>query len=157
MNTTLSIREITAIPTLMHWRREVIEHVFGVAPSARLLVANRRYYREHVADGTHLAVVAATDDIDVGCGALCLSEELPSPDNPSGRCAYLMNIYVREAYRGRRIGHAIVRWLVNRARETGCDKIYLETTDGARSLYQSIGFQPLPGMMRYADIHDSES
>lgn len=157
MNTTLSIREITAIPTLMHWRREVIEQVFGVAPSARLLVANRRYYREHVADGSHLAVVAAIDDTDVGCGALCLSEELPSPDNPSGRCAYLMNIYVREAYRGRGIGHAIVRWLVNRARETGCDKIYLETTDGARSLYQSIGFQPLPGMMRYADIHDRKS
>lgn len=157
MNTTLGIRVITSIPTLMYWRREVIEHVFGVVPSARLLVANRRYYREHVADGTHLAVVAATDDIDVGCGALCLSEELPSPDNPSGRCACLMNIYVREAYRGRGIGHAIVSWLVNRARETGCDKIYLETTDGARSLYQSIGFQPLPGMMRYADIHDSES
>ncbi len=26
-------------------------------------------------------------------------EELPSPDNPSGKCAYLMNIYVREAFR----------------------------------------------------------
>ena len=84
----LSIREITVIPTLMHWRAEVIENVFGEKPSKRLLVANRRYYREHIADGSHMAVVAEIGDRGVGCGAICLSEELPSPDNPSGRCAY---------------------------------------------------------------------
>lgn len=64
MNVT--IRETTAIPTLMHWRQEVIENVFGVTASKRLLVANRRYYREHLADGTHIAVVAQMDDTDVG-------------------------------------------------------------------------------------------
>ena len=38
------VQEITAVPTLMHWRSEVVESVFGVAPSKRLLAANRRYY-----------------------------------------------------------------------------------------------------------------
>lgn len=152
MNVT--IREITAIPTLMRWRMEVMAAVFGITPSKRLLVANRRYYREHIADGSHIAVVAEVADADVGCGALCLSDELPSPDNPSGRCAYLMNIYVREEYRGRGIGHAIVRWLVEKARESGCDKIWLETTERARPLYKDIGFNELPGIMEYADIHN---
>lgn len=153
----MMIREITAIPTLMHWRKEVIENVFGMTPSKRLLVANRRYYRQHIADGTHIAVVAEMDGTDVGCGAMCLSEELPSPDNPSGKCAYLMNIYVREEYRGHGTGHSIVRWLVDKARESGCDKIYLETTEGARPLYKSIGFKELNGFMKYADIQHSES
>jgi len=150
----LNIREITAIPTLMHWRKEVIENVFGVIPSKRLLVANRQYYRRNIADGRHTAIIAEIDDVDVGCGALCLSEELPSPDNPSGKCAYLMNIYVREAYRGQGIGHSIVRWLVDKATQLGCDKIYLETTDCARTLYKSIGFEDLPGYMKYADIQN---
>lgn len=123
------IKEITAIPTLMHWRREVIENVFGVEPSKRLLVANRRYYRQNISGGRHVAILAEIDGEDVGCGAICLSEELPSPDNPSGKCAYLMNIYVREPYRGRGVGRAIVCWLVEKARNLGCDKIYLETTD----------------------------
>lgn len=149
MNVT--IRETTAIPTLMHWRQEVIENVFGVTASKRLLVANRRYYREHLADGTHIAVVAQMDDTDVGCGAICLTEELPSPDNPSGRCAYLMNIYVRKEYRGKGVGHAIVRWLVDKAQQSGCGKIWLETTDAARSLYSSIGFTELPGILKYTD------
>ncbi len=149
MNVT--IRETTAIPTLMHWRNEVIENVFGVTPSKRLLVANRQYYREHVADGTHIAVIAQMDDTDVGCGAICLTEELPSPDNSSGRCAYLMNIYVRKEYRGKGIGHSIVRLLVDKAQQLGCDKIWLETTDGARSLYITIGFTELPGILKYTD------
>ena len=139
----------------MHWRREVIENVFGTEPSKRLMVANRQYYRRHIADGTHIAVVASTDDTDAGCGAICLTEELPSPDNPSGRCACLMNIYVREEFRNRGVAHAIVRWLVNKARQLGCDKIYLETTDMAQPLYRSIGFNDLPGTMKYADIQNS--
>ncbi len=150
----LNIREITAIPTLMHWRKEVIENVFGTIPSKRLLVANRQYYRRNIADGRHIAIIAEIDDVDVGCGALCLSEELPSPDNPSGKCAYLMNIYVRETYRGQGIGHSIVRWLVDKATQLGCDKIYLETTDCARTLYNSIGFEDLSGYMKYADIQN---
>lgn len=139
----------------MHWRREVIENVFGTEPSKRLMVANRQYYRRHIADGTHIAVVASTDDTDAGCGAISLTEELPSPDNPSGRCAYLMNIYVREEFRNSGVAHAIVRWLVNKARQLGCDKIYLETTDMVQPLYKSIGFNDLPGTMKYADIQNS--
>lgn len=153
----IGIKEITALPTLMHWRIVVMEDVFGVTPSRRLLVENRRYYRKHIADGTHIAVVAQADGEDAGCGAICLSEELPSPDNTSGRCAYLMNIYVRPEYRRHGIGHSIVRWLVEKARQLGCGKIWLETTDRARTLYRSIGFRELPGIMKYADIQDSES
>lgn len=152
-----TIREVTAVPTLMHWRREVMESVFGAEPSKRLLVRNRQYYRRAVAEGRHMAVVAAVDGTDVGCGALCLSEELPSPDNPSGRNAYLMNIYVRPEYRGQGVGHTIVRWLVAKARELDCDKIFLETTAGARPLYKSIGFTDFPDMMKYAEIHNRKS
>ena len=127
----ISIRKVIVLPTLMHWRREVIENVFGTVPSRELMAANRRYYERHIPDGWHIAVVAEADGVDAGCGGICLTEELPSPDNPSGRCAYLMNIYVKREYRGRGIARAVVRWLVEKAREAGCDKIYLETTEAA--------------------------
>lgn len=153
----ITVREITAVPTLMHWRSEVIGHVFEQPPSKRLLVANRRYYRKHIADGTHIAIVAEADGADAGCGAMCLTEELPSPDNPSGQCAYLMNIYVREAYRGQGVAHTIVEWLVKRAQALGCDKIYLETTEAARPLYQSTGFKEMSGIMKYAHNQDRKS
>lgn len=145
----IDIRCITALPTLMHWRAEVITNVFGEEPSRRLLVANRQYYRRHIEDGTHLAYVVSVDGEDCGCGAICFSEELPSPDNETGKCAYLMNIYVREPFRNKGVAHALVRHLVAEACEHGCGKIYLETTEEGESLYRTSGFRPMPDMMKY--------
>lgn len=131
----------------MRWRAEVLRHVFDQEPSRRLLVENRRYFREHVADGSHEAYVASVDGEQCGCGAVCFYDELPSPDNPTGRCAYLMNIYVREPFRNRGIAHQIVRQLIGEANNRGCGKIYLETTPGARHVYRSIGFDDFSGFM----------
>lgn len=144
----ITLRHITDIETLMKWRVEVIEHVFGVASDADLVEANRLYYRQNIARGTHYAYVADTDGVEVGCGAICLSEELPSPDNPSGRCAYLMNIYVREPFRNHGVAHHIVSRLIERARALDCGKIYLETTDLGRPVYASLGFSDMPDMMK---------
>lgn len=145
----IELKEIKALPTLMRWRAEVLEHVFGQKPSPRLQVANRQYYRSHIAMGTHKAYVAFFDGKEGGCGAICLSEELPSPDNPSGHCAYLMNIYVRQPYRNHGIGHAIVEKLIAEATSLNCGKIYLETTAQGRTLYQSMNFIDLPDIMIY--------
>lgn len=143
------IRCITSLEELMKWRREVIANVFGTMADEALLESNRRYYMTHIPDRSHIALVASIDGIDCGCGAVCFSEELPSPDNPDGKCAYLMNIYVREAYRNIGIAHRIVRRLLDLAAERGCDKIYLETTDEGRPLYQSLGFRNMTDMMIY--------
>lgn len=143
----VDIRETISLDELMKWRGEVIGCVFGNAPDNSLHEANRRYYAEHTADNSHVAVVASFDSIDCGCGGICFSEELPSPDNPNGRCAYLMNIYVREHFRNRGIAHRIIRHLLDIARKRCCGKIYLETTDEGRPVYLSLGFRDMQNMM----------
>lgn len=145
----ITIKKVTAIPTLMRWRIEVIRNVFGTEPHPRLLVANRQYYRMHVPDGSHLAFVAEADGVECGCGAVCFTDELPSSDNKTGRCAYIMNIYVREPFRNKGVAHAIVRHLIDEARKRACGKIYLETTPEGKSLYLSSGFGDMPDMMKY--------
>ena len=141
------ISPVKDIPEAMRWRKEVIEAVFGVTPSASLLEANLAYYKSHVPDGRHVAVKASLDGVDVGCGAVCFQDELPSPDNPDGKCGYIMNIYVKPQFRKRGIAHHIVVHLVDLCKRRGCCKIYLETTDVAASLYRSLGFVPLDSMM----------
>lgn len=147
----IEIKEIHELTTLMRWREEVIEHVFGQKADPRLLAENLRYYEQHMADGGHKAFLAQYDGEECGCGAVCFSEELPSPDNPSGRCAYLMNIYVREAFRQHGIAHKIVTRLIKESKARGCDKIYLETTPEGRGIYESLGFKDLPDLMKYYD------
>ena len=144
----IEIKCIKEIDELMRWRKEVIETVFGQTPSEELMEENRRYYRRHIADDSHLAYVILYEGMEAGCGAICLTDELPSPDNPSGHCAYIMNIYVREPFREKGLGHAIVTALMEEAKKRDCGKIYLETTDVGRHLYESLGFRDLPDMMK---------
>ena len=147
----IEIKKIQDLPELLRWRKEVITNVFGEAPSDELMEENRNYYRRHLEDHTHLPYIALKDGEEAGCGSLCLTEELPSPDNPSGRCGYLMNIYVRDRFREHGIGHAIVKHLINEAKKRGCNKIYLETTPEGRPVYESLGFHDLPDMMKLAN------
>ncbi len=151
----ISVKEIKDIELLMRWREEVIEHVFNQKPDDQLLVANRQYYEKHIADGSHLAFIAECDGEECGCGSVCFTEELPSPDNPSGRCGYLMNIYVREQFRNQGIAHHIVSRLIEEAKAAGCGKIYLETTSDGKPVYSSSGFENMPDMMKYSDSKGS--
>lgn len=145
----IELRPITEIEELLRWRSEVLTHVFGSVPTSQVMEANRLYFGNHVSDGSHLALVAYVDGSEAGCGAICMYDEMPSPDNHSGRCAYLMNIYVRAPFRRRGVASRMVRALVEAAREYGCGKIYLETTDTARNLYRSLSFSDLKGYMKY--------
>lgn len=142
---------IEDLDLLMDWRVEVLQEVFdlpegGVPPE--LVEANRRYYREELATGGHVACFALLDGQLVGCGGVCIQREMPSPDNQSGINGYLMNIYTRTCWRGRGVGRAVVEWLVGQAHELGAGKVYLETTADGRPLYQAVGFADLPDIMK---------
>lgn len=142
--------DMAEMELLLQWRMEVLHQVFAgasAAPWDALRAANERYYQEQLAAGTHIACFAEREGTILGCGGVCFQQEMPSPDNPSGQCAYLMNIYVRASYRGHGAGREIVTWLIRQARERGITKIYLETTAAGRRLYQGLGFADMADYM----------
>ncbi|MDO4851084.1 MAG: GNAT family N-acetyltransferase [Actinomycetota bacterium] len=148
--TTVRLGELE---TLLEWRMRVLREVFTLpddADMSGLRAANETYYREHLADGTHMACFAIDEESGVimGCGGICYQEEMPSPDNPSGTCGYLMNIYSLPEVRGRGVGRSIVEYLVEDARLRGTGKVYLESSEAARSLYHSMGFLDLHDYMK---------
>jgi hypothetical protein len=83
------------LDTLMSWRMEVLHEVFADYENVdwhALEKANREYYKREIPIEGHIACLT---EHEIGCGGLCLYNEMPSPDNPTGKCAYLMNVYVR--------------------------------------------------------------
>lgn len=138
---------------LMEWRMRVLREVFSLANGAeldKLRTANEKYYRKHLADGTHVACFATDEETDrvVGCGGICYQREMPSPDNPSGTCGYLMNVFAVPEERGRGIGRKVVEFLINDARTKGTGKIYLESSEVAKPLYHSMGFHDMSDYMK---------
>ena len=145
----------SALELLLSLRMEVLGTVFAEEKErmdgeawAALREENRRYYLAALESGGHIACAALVGGEIAGCGGVCLYREMPSPDNPSGKCGYLMNIYTRAPYRGRGVAKAVCAWLTARAKEQGTEKIYLETTEAAKGLYSGLGFRDMTGYMK---------
>ncbi len=139
------------IEKIMDWRMEVLSEVFSEwnkKNQEELYQANFRYYSNMLPKGQHITVFAEKCDETIGCGGVCIYREMPSPDNPNGLCAYLMNIYVRKEYRGQGTANKIVSYLINCAKDLGANKIYLETSECGRKLYESMGFVDMVDYMK---------
>lgn len=152
MDIEIKRAEITDIDRIMEWRMTVLHEVFDIPveqPVVELEQANRRYYTAMLPSDGHIACFACVEGKIVGCGGICLYQEMPSPDNPSGQCAYLMNIYTCPEFRGHGVGEAVVQWLVGQAKERKITKIYLETSNAGRKLYEKTGFTDMPDMMKW--------
>lgn len=154
MSVTIRRAKPEDMELLLAWRMEVLREVFSIPPDQptdRLMEENRRYYERELGSEGHIACFACVDGNMAGCGGVCLYEEMPSPDNPTGKCAYLMNIYTRSQYRKQGVGETVIQWLTDQARQRGITKIYLETSQAGRSLYRKTGFLPMEDMMKLPD------
>ncbi len=142
---------VSELDKLMAWRMEVLDEVFAIPRGTDTLAleqANREYYLQTLPTGEHMACFVEIDGETVGCGGICFQREMPSPDNPGGQCAYLMNIYIRPAYRRQHIGTILVSWLIGQARRPGIGKIYLETSDMGRDMYRHLHFEEMKDMLK---------
>lgn len=65
-------------------------------------------------------------------------------DVPSGRCAWIEDVVVDAAARGRGAGRALVEAALEHARTVGADRVSLTSSaarSAARALYLSCGFE----------------
>ncbi len=105
------------------------------------------YYRQALSDGSHTGILAFDGDVFVGAGGVSYYRVMPTFHNPAGRCAYIMNMYVRPAYRRRGIATSMLDLLVADARRHGAGRIGLEATEMGRPLYEKYGFIRAGGEM----------
>lgn len=145
----ITLHSIRTIPTLMHWRITALTEVYGFQPSARTLANIRRYYDAHLDSDGFRMYVATLDGEEAGCGQISFHDEPPSPDNPTGHCAYVSNIYVLPHLRNRGVAHSLLEKLLDVAHQRDCCKIYLETVKDAKHLFSTVGFTDMLDYMRY--------
>lgn len=127
-------------------RVEVLRAANRLSNSADLSAvaeASRTYYIRALADGSHVGYLAYDGENFVGAGGVSYYQVMPTCHNPTGKKAYIMNMYVRPAYRRRGIAGYILDLLVKDARARGIVEITLEATDAGRPLYEKHGFTPM--------------
>ena len=101
---------------------------------------SRDYYEKALLDGSHTAYLVFDDGEFVGAGGVSYFRVMPTYHNPSGRKAYIMNMYTAPDHRRRGIAYNTLDLLVKDAKAQGVAAISLEATDMGRPLYERYGF-----------------
>lgn len=98
------------------------------------------YYRRALESGEHIAYLVYDNGKFIGAGGLSFYQVMPTYHNPTGKKAYIMNMYTAPEYRRQRIALHTLDLLVKDAKEQGVLQIALEATDMGRPLYERYGF-----------------
>lgn len=105
------------------------------------------YHANALKDGSHVAYMAYDDIQIVGAGGVSFYQVMPTCSNPSGKKAYIMNMYTHPDYRRQGIAWHTLDLLVKEAKDRGISAISLEATEMGRPLYVKYGFVALHSEM----------
>ena len=105
------------------------------------------YYTTALKDGSHVAYLVYDKDRVVGAGGISFYQVMPTCSNPSGKKAYIMNMFTHPDYRRKGIAHHTLDLLVKEAKRREIIAISLEATDMGRPLYEKYGFVSLENEM----------
>ena len=98
------------------------------------------YYKRSLETGEHIAYLVYDNGTFIGAGGVSFYQVMPTYHNPTGKKAYIMNMYTTPEYRRQGIAFHTLDLLVNAARERGVSQIALEATEMGRPLYEKYGF-----------------
>lgn len=98
------------------------------------------YYQSAISEDTHVAYLIFDEDKFVGAGGISYFKVMPTYHNPTGRKAYIMNMYTKPEYRRKGIEIKTLDLLVQDAKKRGITAISLEATAMGRPLYEKYGF-----------------
>lgn len=98
------------------------------------------YYQDALKNDTHIAYLVFDEEIFVGAGGISYFQVMPTYHNPTGKKAYIMNMYTKPEYRRKGIAFKTLDLLVKDAKAKGISAISLEATEMGRPLYIKYGF-----------------
>jgi len=111
------------------------------------------YYQNALKNDTHLAYLIFDEGTFVGAGGISYFQVMPTYHNPTGKKAYIMNMYTNPDYRRQGIAFKTLDLLVSDAKAKGISTISLEATDMGSPLYMKYGFIKMNDEMELPKIN----
>lgn len=118
-------------------------------PAEEFRARTREYFLRDVPNGNIIVLLAMEEDEVIATGGMCIHHVPPTYGNPSGKLAYLVNMFTLPRYRNRGIAARLLELLVEEARAGGCDRVALNTSKAGRRVYEKYGFTEVPNEMEY--------
>lgn len=98
------------------------------------------YYKNALETGEHITYLVYDNETFIGVGGVSFYQVMLTYHNPTGKKAYIMNMYTASEYRRQGIAFHTLDLLVKDIRKQGVSQITLEATEMGRPLYEKCGF-----------------
>lgn len=138
----IHIRKATRddIKTIIHHRIEMIRSMgWPEDMISATETATHKFLQEPWDPNIECYLATYGEQVVGGCAvSFCIA--YPSARNPSGKFAYLYNMFVEPEYRGRGIATSLVRYITQLCRERGIEKMTLNDTKMSKGIYEKEGF-----------------
>jgi GNAT superfamily N-acetyltransferase len=105
------------------------------------------YFASAISDGTFISWVMENDGEIIATSGVCFYALPPNYSNPSGKTAYITNMYTKPEYRRRGIAAELLDMVIEEAKKHGYKVIRLHTSEYGKSIYLKAGFVDTDGYM----------
>ena len=107
------------------------------------------YFKESMKNDSFEIWLAYDDDKIVATSGICFYKVPPNKNCPNAKTSYIQNMYTIKKYRNQGIAKALFVKMINEAKQHGCTRITLNSTESGKLLYKKFGFKDTEDEMVY--------
>ena len=119
----------------------------GFPPVSNINLELQEYFTSGLNDDSFISWLAVINSLIIATSGLCFYQLPPTYSNPSGRVAYVTNMFTRKEYRRQGISSHLLNLIIDEAKSLNYRVIRLHTSANAKSIYNKIGFVDSIGYM----------
>jgi GNAT superfamily N-acetyltransferase len=130
-------------------RLAFLAEVSGASDSDPILRESlTEYFSRTIPSNEFIGFLAIADTTIIATSGVVFHHHPPSNKNPTGREAYIMNMYTDPSWRRRGVATRLLQMLIDHARQNNCGKISMHALPKGRSIYLNAGFVPIETELR---------
>ena len=138
--------EMNDISSLVELRKkQLIDE--GLPPISDIDKQLADYFASAITDGSFVLWIMESDSNIIATSGVCFYSLPPTYSDPSGRIAYITNMFTKAEYRRNGIATDLLSMVIYEAKKRGCRIIRLHTSELGKSIYIKAGFADSDGYM----------
>jgi GNAT superfamily N-acetyltransferase len=114
---------------------------------AHIFNNTKQFISDGILDESFVSWAAVQGTQIIAMGGVSFLSLPPNDWCPGGKTAYIGNVYTVPAFRKQGIASCLLEHMISEAKNRGCERILLNTTDIGRPLYEKYGFEASPTAM----------
>ncbi|HVG86111.1 MAG TPA: GNAT family N-acetyltransferase [Vicinamibacterales bacterium] len=152
MGYTIRAASAADIPHVVDHRERMFREMGTVCDYAAMADACTRWYIEALPAGTYRGWMAETDGRVIGGGGLIVTPWSPGPSRFDPRMAWVYNVFVEPAHRGRGVARRLMEAMHAWCREHRIERLALNATEAGARVYRTQGYTVVPDPMMRLDL-----